>query len=75
MAIIAKETKKKIEIDLTGPSGNAFCLLGTARRLAKELSYSEEKIQALLKDMKSNDYQHLVKVFDDHFGDYVDLLI
>ena len=37
------KTKKKnseIEIDLTGPNGNAFYLLGTAGSLAKELGLS-----------------------------------
>ena len=35
--IKSKETKNKgIEIDLTGPDGNAFAILGLAKRLCKE---------------------------------------
>lgn len=66
-----KETKSEIVIDLTGPEGNAFVLLDYAKRYAKELSYSEEQVDALIKEMQSGDYENLVKVFDDHFGSFV----
>ena len=66
-----KETKSEIVIDLTGPEGNAFVLLDYAKRYAKELSYSKEQVDALIKEMQSGDYENLVKVFDDHFGSFV----
>ena len=68
-----EELNKGIEIDLTGPQGNAFFLLGTASNLAKQLGYSKEQIDDLLEDMKSGDYEHLVEVFDDKFGMIVTL--
>ena len=58
----------KIEIDLTGPQGNAFFLLGYAKKLAKQLGLDADLI---IKDMRSGDYEHLVQVFDDAFGEYV----
>ena len=58
-------------IDLTGPQGNAFFLLGTASKLAKDLGFTQEAHDKLLVDMKSNDYEHLIKVFDDTFGELV----
>jgi len=61
---------KKQIIDLRGPQGNAFFLLGTATKLAKELGKDGEEICAR---MKAGDYEHLIEVFDDEFGDYVDL--
>ena len=68
MAILKKEENNGIEIDLTGPQGNAYFLLGTASNLAKQLGLDGTKI---LSDMKSGDYEHLIKVFDDAFGDFV----
>lgn len=59
-----------IEIDLTGPNGNAFYLLGLAKDLAKQLELKPEKI---LEEMKSSNYENLVIVFDKYFGDYVTL--
>lgn len=61
---------RKQIIDLTGPQGNAFFLLGTAAKLAKELGKDGEEIKAR---MKSGGYDNLVEVFDSEFGGYVDL--
>lgn len=70
MAIKKKVEKKGIEIDLTGPDGNAFFLLGTAGRLAKQLGLDSDEIQS---EMMSSDYENLVKVFDKYFGHFVTL--
>ena len=65
-----KVEKSGIEIDLTGPDGNAFFLLGTAGRLAKQLGLNSKEIQA---EMMRGNYEHLVGVFDRHFGNFVTL--
>ena len=31
-------------------------------------------LDQILKDMRSGDYEHLIKVFDDNFGTYIDLI-
>lgn len=56
-------------VDLTGPDGNAFVLLGLASRLAKEMGYKKSEVDKLLDDMKSGDYENLVNVLDSEFGD------
>ena len=44
MAIRNKEEKDSgIEIDLTGPEGNAFVLLGYAKQFCRTLRYDKEK--------------------------------
>ena len=69
-----KETQRKgIEIDLTGPDGNAYVLLGLANRWAKELQFSDSYRKEMLEEMKSSDYENLIKVFDDNFGSIVTL--
>jgi hypothetical protein len=65
-----KPTNLGIEIDLTGPQGNAFYLLGTASNLAKQLGLDSDTI---LNEMKSGDYENLLQVFDSYFGDFVTL--
>ena len=57
-----------IVIDLTGPDGNAFVLLGYAKRYAKQLGLDGKAIQ---NEMMQGDYEHLLEVFDKNFGDYV----
>jgi len=58
-------------IDLTGPEGNAFCLMGLARSLCRQLDMDPKPV---IDDMKSDDYEHLIQVFDEHFGDYITLV-
>ena len=70
MAIKKKVNKSTIEIDLTGPDGNAFVLIATASKLAKQLGLDGKKIQS---EMMGSDYENLIKVFDKHFGEFVTL--
>ena len=61
----------EIVIDLDGPDGNAFALIGAAVRFAKQLCYEKVEIEKLKKEMMSGDYENLLKVFDSHFGQFV----
>ena len=73
MAILKKYKYKKQVIDLTGPEGNAFYLLGTAKRYCGYLDLSSEKTEEILTELKSGDYEHLIKTFDKYFGTAIDL--
>lgn len=66
--IRTKQPKSKIVIDLTGPEGNAFVILGYANRFAKQLGLDANKIH---EEMTSGDYENLINVFDSYFGDFV----
>jgi len=65
-----KPQNKGIEIDLTGPHGNAYYLIATAKNLCKHLGYHFEPVRD---DMMAGDYDNLISVFDKHFGDFVTL--
>ena len=73
MAIKRSEEQpwKKPEIDLNGPEGNVFCLMGYATQYAKELNLDAKEITQM---MMMSDYDNAIEVFDAHFGEYVDLL-
>ena len=73
MAILKKDTYKKQVIDLTGPDGNAFYLLGTAMNLCKQLDLSSKRTEEILDELKSSDYEHLITTFDKYFGKLIDL--
>lgn len=68
--MIKSKKSTGIEIDLTGPQGNVFFLIGTARNLAKQLGMDNVSVQ---KEMMSGDYENAVNVFDKHFGSFVTL--
>ena len=45
--------------------------MGMAKRYAKQLGLDANLI---INDMKSGDYEHLVQVFDDAFGNHLIIL-
>ena len=63
-----KQEPKETVIDLTGPQGNAFYLLGVASKFARQLDLDSDEIT---NEMTSGDYEHLIEVFDKYFGDFV----
>lgn len=68
MIVEKKPQISPILIDLTGPDGNAFTLLGYASKLAKQMDLDRNKI---LQEMQSGDYENLISVFDSYFGSIV----
>ena len=72
MSILPKEPRKQV-IDLTGPNGNAFYLMGVACNFMKQLKFTDEEGESVFEELKSGDYEHLIKTFDKYFGDFVDL--
>ncbi len=62
-----------IEIDLTGPQGNAFYLLGLAASLSRKIGHSEFKRECILREMRLTDYEGLLYTFDREFGMLVTL--
>ena len=67
--MIKKKIKKtQIEMDLTGPQGNAYVLIGTAMNLARQFGYDDEMIK---EQMMSGDYENVVQTFDKYFGEHV----
>jgi len=66
--IIKKNNNRKSVIDLTGPDGNAFVLMGLATKWAKQLGLNGDDI---LEEMKSGDYENLLLVLEEYFGDYI----
>jgi hypothetical protein len=63
-----EQNQGPIVIDLTGPDGNAFVLLGKAKQLARQLGLDGN---AITNEMMSGDYENLIEVFDREFGDFV----
>ena len=67
MTIREKQPKSEIVIDITGPDGNAFALMGYAKKLAKQHGLDGDSI---IKEMMAGDYNNLLLVFINNFSDY-----
>lgn len=61
----------KITIDISGPDGNAFAIIGLANKLAKKVGLDHK---AICMEMMSGNYDHLIKTFDHYFGHFVDIV-
>jgi hypothetical protein len=68
-----KKSTGGIEVDLTGPQGNAFYLLGLVRNFGRQLGWSSEEIIKITNEMMGGDYENLISVFDREFGSFVTL--
>ena len=66
--MIVDKVSRPTIIDLTGPQGNAFYLIGFATKNARKFGLNGLDI---VEEMKSGDYEHLVSTFDNYFGEYV----
>ena len=67
---VRQKSVEELVIDLDGPKGNAFYLLGTAQQFSRDLGLDGNKI---INEMKSGDYINLLKTFDSYFGSYITL--
>ena len=64
-----KEAEGPPVIDLTGPDGNAFVLIGYARRFARQINLDADAISKEM--MSAGSYEKLLEVFESYFGDFV----
>ena len=60
-----------IEIDLTGPEGNAYVLLMYADKFSRQLGHDDFRRQCIQDEMKLADYECLLQTFDREFGSFV----
>ena len=60
-------------IDLQGPQGNAFVLMGYADDFLRQMGRRDE-FNAMRAEMMSGDYNNLIRIFEENFGDYVELV-
>tara|TARA_B100000408_G_C10100232_1_gene141599 strand:- start:234 stop:470 length:237 start_codon:yes stop_codon:yes gene_type:complete len=60
-------------IDLQGPQGNAFALMAYAEDFLRQMGRRHE-FRAMRTEMMSSDYDNLIRIFEENFGDYVDLV-
>ena len=70
---IKSKIHAKIEINIRGSNGNSFYLIAMAGQIGKGLGYDTEKVGQIISQMVSGDYENLVKVFEESFGDHVKL--
>ncbi len=61
-----KVIEKTVNLDLVGVNGNAFMIMGVFQRQAKREGWSKDEIDAVLKEAKSGNYDHLLATIINH---------
>lgn len=62
-----------MKIELSGPQGNAFYLISIVSQLGDKFNIGQDLTNKIIAEMKSSDYNNLLKVFVKHFGPVVEL--
>lgn len=55
------------KLKLSGSDGNAFAVIGKARRVAKKAGWSEEEIKNFQDEAMSGDYNNLLRTCAKYF--------
>lgn len=61
----------RIVVDLTGPEGNAFWLIGLAEKLGRQLEVDPKRRGEINAEMMGGDYDNLIEVLEREYGDYI----
>ena len=64
---------KKVKMRLDGLDGNAYALMGEFEREALEQKIPQTQINDVIDEMKSGDYDNLLRVLQDHTIDPAEL--
>ena len=66
-----RDSQHGLTIDLAGPDGNVYCLIGFGNAWCRQLDLDPEKFMAR---MTEGDYNHALDVFEEYFGHVVALI-
>lgn len=61
----------RIKINIDGPQGNAYALMGIAKELAE---VRQLDVKPILEEMTSADYNNLLLTFINYFGDLCEIV-
>lgn len=61
-----KIVNKTVNLDLIGKDGNAFMIMGLFGSQAKKEGWTKDEIDAVIKEAKSKDYNHLLVTIENH---------
>lgn len=68
---INKKPSGPLEIDLTGPDGNAIALMAIARNISKAIGNTSAETDEIIKEMMSSDYEYLLSVMEKNFSEHI----
>jgi hypothetical protein len=68
MINMRRESRPRLE--LSGKDGNAFNILGLAKKAAEEAGWPTARIEVFIREATSKDYNHLLETCMEYFDVY-----
>lgn len=65
---------EKLIVDLNGPEGNVYYLMGLVKTIGVKNGLTQSEANIIVQKMTEHDYCHAVKVFKEHMSDLVELV-
>jgi len=59
--------EEKPAVKLVGEDGNIFSIMGRVQRAARKAGWDQKRINSIMQDMQSSDYNHALQVVQTHF--------
>ena len=59
--------RNKPKLELSGQDGNAFSILGRARRVARKAGWTDEEFSKFREEAMAGSYDHLLQTCDKYF--------
>ena len=69
-----RDSQLGVCIDISGPDGNAFAIMGHYKYYARQLGHGDSYIRATQERMMSTDYENLLDIFEEELGNVVTLI-
>lgn len=66
MSKTKQKTPRQISLTLVGLDGNAYAIMGAFQRQARREGWDQKEIEAVLREARSGDYDHLLSVIMRH---------
>lgn len=63
-----------ITVDLEGPGGNAFSIMGVVKKVARATNKTQEETENIIQQMTSGDYENLLSVVEENFPDQIEFI-
>jgi len=61
-----KIIEKTVNLNLIGINGNAYAIMSAFQKQARKEGWTSKEIEAVLKEAKSGDYNHLLATIENH---------
>lgn len=66
--LLRTKPKGPVTLDLTGPQGNVFCVIGTARRMLIRAGKPETAAEFMTRAMASQSYEDVLALVDEYLN-------